>query len=353
MGRILYGVMGDAGGGHISRSLAIARQLRAHEIVFVGGGRVQEMAQHGYSVVAVPVIATELSAHRVVLGRTIMGAIAGIAQRPRVIERLAAVIDDFDPDLIVTDYEYFLPLAARHRGRACISVDRQHALTHCRYVAPPGYAVSRALTLASIRSLYNSASHYLVCSFVPMQPIDPALAEVFPTVLRELVYRMQPSRGDHAVVYMRGARLDWLRDLLAGRRRRFIVYGFDLNREEGNLSFRRSSPDGFLSDLAGCAYIISNGGHNAIGEALHYGKPVLCVPTRLFYEQLLNAHLLAEAGYGAYCDPDARAGAALDAFEARLPQFETAAASYAPWSGQTIAARLEQLMAGRGASRPA
>ena len=232
--------MGDAG-GHVSRSLAIARRLSAHEIVFVGGGRVGELARQGYSVVSVPAAGTRLSGHRVDAGRTALGAIAVLARRQSVIARLTAVIEDFDPDLILTDYEYFLPFAARRLGRPCISVDRQHALTHCLYRPPPGDRVSRLLTLNIIRTLYSAASHYLVCSFVPMQPIDPGLTEVVPPVMREEVGGMRPAAGDHAVVYLRGTPPEWARELLAGRRRRYVIYGFDICAEEGNLSFRPNS----------------------------------------------------------------------------------------------------------------
>lgn len=350
LGRVLYGVMGD-GGGHVSRSLAIARQLRAHEIVFVGGERVRrEMAGHGYDTVPAPVAATELAGQRVAIGRTLVGAVAAFARQRGVVGRLTDVIREFDPDLILSDYEHFLPLAARNLGRPCISVDRQHALTHCRYRVPPGHPVSRAMTLASIRHLYSAASRYLVSSFVPMEVVDPEVTEVFPTIVRHAVRDRSPRQGDHAVVYVRGADLGWVRGLLAGRRRRYIVYGFEMRRDEGNLSFRPSSSDGFLDDLASSAYLVSNGGHNALSEALHFGKPVLCLPTRLFYEQLVNAHLLAEAGYGAYGEPGPGAGVAVDAFEADLPRYRAAAKAYAPWTTRTITARLEELMAGGGAA---
>jgi uncharacterized protein (TIGR00661 family) len=347
MGRILYGVMGD-GGGHISRSLAIAQRLRAHEIVFVGGERVRvDMARHGYATIPAPVAATELVGQRVSVTRTITGAAAVFARQPGVVRRLARVIREFDPDLILSDYEHFLPLAARRCGRPCVSVDRQHALTHCRYRPPPGHRVSRALTLGSIRCLYSAATRYLVSSFVPMEALDPDLTEVFPTVVRDLVGEWSPRPGDHAVVYVRGASMGWVRGVLGDRRRRYVVYGFDTDLEEGNLSFRTHSPEGFLDDLSSAAYLVSNGGHNALSEALHFGKPVLCLPTRLFYEQLVNAHLLARAGYGAYCEPDGSAARALNAFEEELPRFSAAAGAYVPWAPRTIAARLEELMAGR------
>lgn len=347
MARILYGVMGDAG-GHVARSLAIAQQLKRHEIVFVGGGRVAELAKSGYSVVAAPVPGTVLNGRRVDTLATVRSGIAALAGRRAVVDRLGAVIREFDPDLIVTDYEYFLPQAARRLGRPCISVDRQHALTHCRYRPPAGHRLSRVLTLGIIRAMYNAASHYLVCSFAPMQPLDPGLTEVLPPVLRDDVVGIQASAGDHAVVYLRGTPLAWVRELFAGRRRRYIIYGFDVAGEEGNLVFRKSAAEGFLTDLATAAYAVTNGGHNVISEALYYAKPVLSFPIGLFYEQLLNAHLLAEAGYGSYHDVGAGGAAALDAFEANLPHYRARVAARPAWDRRAIASRLEELMAGGG-----
>ena len=349
MGRILYGVRGDHG-GHISRSLAIARQLRSHEIVFVGSDRVLELSQHGYSVVPAPGLGTKLSGHGVDISGTILHAIPLLARQPYIVKYLMKLIEDYDPDLIATDFEYFLPLAARRCGRACISVDRQHAVTNCRYHIPPGHRLSRALTFSYAQVLYMTASHYLVTSFVPMEPIDPNLTEVFPSVLREAVAAIRPAPGDHALVYLQGTSLDWVRALLGDRRRRYIIYGFDKTGEEGNLCFRRRASEVFLEDLASCSYVISHGGHNVISEALYYGKPLLCFPIRLQYEQVLNAHLLAEAGYGAYHEPNAGARAALYAFEAGLPQFQRAAANFVPWQHRTIASRMEELIVTRGAT---
>jgi uncharacterized protein (TIGR00661 family) len=346
MGRILYGVMGDAG-GHVARSSAIAQRLKDHEIVFVGGGRVAELAKAGYSVVATPMLGTALEGNRVRPLATAMNAVVALRNRSTTIERLCAVIREFDPDLIVTDYEYFLPIAARRLGRDCISVDRQHALTLCDYRPPPGNPLSRWLTLGIIRGMYSTANHYVVCSFDPMRPLDPRLTEVLPPVLREDVVRIRPSSGEHAVVYLRGISPAWLRELLQGRARRFVVYGFDVEREEGNLTFRRGSDEGFLTDLSSAAYVISNGGHNLISEALYYRKPIMCFPVGLFYEQLVNAHLLAQSGCGAYHGAGPGAAAALDAFETSLPIFGSRLAARGSWDCQAIPARLRSLMSNR------
>jgi uncharacterized protein (TIGR00661 family) len=269
-------------------------------------------------------------------------------ERPAVLRRLADLIRDYDPDLIVSDFEHFLPFAARRAGRACISVDRQHALTHCEYQPPPGHQLSRALTLSTIRGMHSQASHYLVCSFTPMRPIDPRVTEVYPPVLREELKALSPEDGEHVLVYMRGVARDWITSLLAGRKRRFILYGYDMDAEQGNLSFRPHSNEGFLRDLASCAYVISNGGHNLISEALHLRKPVLCFPVALFYEQLVNADLLAGAGFGAYQAVPERAADALEAFESRLPEYRERVTRWPAWNGRSVAGRLRALIATRG-----
>jgi len=344
MGKILYGVMGDSG-GHLSRSLAIARQLEGHEILFVGGGRVGEVTRHGYQLVKAPMLGTEVRGGRVDVTATALNGLRLALRRGAITERLAGVIDEFDPDLIVTDYEYFLPLAARKRGRPCISVDRQHVLTNCVYSSPPGHRFSALLTKGVIRATHMRASRYLISSFAPMQPVDAETTEIFPPVLRREVEGLSPAAGGHGLVYLYGIAPARLRQLLGGRARRFIIYGHDLEREEGNLSFRRHSVDGFLADLAGADYVISHGGHNLISEALHLGKPLLCCPIALEYEQYFNAHLLQAAGYGAAGDIR-RGGAMVDDFEAALPGMARAAAAYRPWGQGTIAARLEQLISG-------
>lgn len=348
MGRILYGVMGDAW-GHVMPSLAIARRLKDHEIVFVGGGHVNALAQYGYSVVPAPIIGTELSRHSVDTISTVLSGLASLRKRPSVIARLTAVIREFDPDLIITDYEHFLPLAARRLGRACISVDHIHIVTHCRYQQPPGHRISRLMTAASVRTMYSSASHYLIYSFAKMDPIDPTTTEMFWPVLREELDLVRPSEGEHALVYMRGTSLTWLRALLAGRKRRFVIYGFPMDREEGNLVFRNHSVEGFLADLAGCSYVVSNAGNALISESLHYGKPLLCFPIALFYEQLLNAYLLANAGFGVYHEANSGAAVALEDFEILLPEFRKNIANAASVDRGAIIARLRELIASRGA----
>src|SRR3546814_20057545 len=56
------------------------------------------------------------------------------------------------------------------------------------------------------------------------------------------------------------------------------VYGTRRRGEDDNLAFRAPSVQGFIDDVAGCRAVLSTAGHQLIGEALHFGKPVLALP---------------------------------------------------------------------------
>ena len=137
MARILYGVMGDRP-GHMVRSMAVAQSMPHHQFLFVGGGWTREMSAWGYPVEPAPMASTLYAGSRVDLPGTFLNAMRVFRSRGAAIRKTAAIIRDFDPDLILSDYEYFTPLAARRAGRTCVSLDHQHILTHCLYPHPKG-----------------------------------------------------------------------------------------------------------------------------------------------------------------------------------------------------------------------
>jgi uncharacterized protein (TIGR00661 family) len=103
-----------------------------------------------------------------------------------------------------------------------------------------------------------------------------------------------------------------------------MVYGFDEDRRDANLQFKRHSTHGFIKDLASCCYVICGGGHTLISESLYYGKPAISFPVVNAFEQFLNAHYLEQLGYGVCVtsmDPDSQI---IPRFEDRLPEFQAA-----------------------------
>lgn len=342
MSKILYSLMGDAR-GHFSRCLSVAQHMPEHEYLFLGGGTALEFREYGYHAEELPMLATYYKHGSLDIAHTVGNAVRTLAQRDRIVTRAAEIIRAFDPDLILTDYEYFTPLAAKRLGRPCFSLDHQHALTHCRYDAPQGQHLSRWLLFAPLLGMYSKASRFLVSSFFELPPKAPNV-EVFGPILRRLVKGYSPSQGEHALVYMSLGVYEDVLPLLERQDRKFHIYGFGERPARKNLEFRPKSTEGFMRDLASCRYVVSNGGHSLLSEALYFGKPVLCFPIPNLYEQYINGHFLETSGYGLSFMGATPHEQLLNAMEAQLDAFAATIAKQNFWGNDRLAARLNELM---------
>jgi len=349
MARIVYGVMGDAR-GHVTRALIVAREMPHHEFLFIGGGKVHDLAQEGYSVEDVPIPSTLYRNNRVDIPATVGNALKVWSSTRSVVKRVAQIIDRFDPDLILTDYEYFTPLAAHTLGRVCVSLDHQHVVTHCLYEQPREQRLSRLMTSFSIKRIFSRADRFLIISFYGLPPVDPRTTEVFPPIIKRSVVEQVSTEGDHVLVYQTSPTFHRLPDLLEGMGEPFIIYGLGERSARKNLFFKGPSGDGFLKDLASSRYVITNGGHNVVSEALFLGKPVFSFPIANAYEQFLNAHFLAKQGYGEYwlaAEPSLKI---LREFESRLDDYKARIKRGVFFGNEQVVSRLEQLITGRGGS---
>ncbi len=346
MARILYGVLGDSG-GHLNRARIIAREMPHHEFLFVGGGRVHELQAEGYTVESIPMIGTSYRNNKVDLPATIGNALRLLATRHAIVQRVSQIIRAFDPHLILTDYEYFTPIAAHRSGRSCVSLDHPHLVSHCRYTPPREHRLSRLLSGIPAKALFSKADRFLVVSFFRVPPKNPETTEVLPPIIKRSVVSRQPTEGDHVLVYQTSPTFHKLFGLLETLPHRFIIYGLGPRSERKNLIFKTASTDGFLQDLASCRYVIANGGHNVMCEALYLRKPVFSFPITNAYEQLLNSYFLAKLGYGAYSTESDPTGHILRTFERRLDQFRKRIKREKLLGNALVTARLEQLVAGK------
>ncbi len=337
--------MGDSR-GHLSRSLAVAGELAAHDILFAGGGLVESTREQGYQTIPLPMLETVLTDGKVDSLATVRHTIAQLFKKNRTLGQLCRELERHKPDLLITDYEFFTPLAARRLGIPCISIDHQHVVTHTRYDTPPGQWWNRTCTAASIRYLFSNAERFLVSSFFAPPVTDAARVELFGPVLRPPVLQVGSgpfAQGEHILVYLRGASLEAVTALLQGRQRQYVIYGFGERPATGNLIFKQPSIEGFLEDLTTAAAVLSNGGHSLLSESLHFGKPVCCVPTGMFYEQYLNAWFVEQLGYGRLL-PAISQTAILDDFEARLEVFAANLVGTNFHGNAALAARVESFL---------
>ena len=285
--------------GHVSRALAVARRLPEHEFHFVGGGRVPEMLQGLYPVLEVPVARTVYKKQRAYVLATCGHLASCVTGLPRVRREILDLIDDWQPDVAICDREFFLPHAARKVGLPMFSLDHSHVLQVCRYNVPASQMVSWSLSRLEDFLFFDHTRHNLITSFFHPKLKCTRPNELLPPILRPIVREIQPRQGGYIFIYQSTPTFGALIDVARQLKRPAIVYGYrNENAVEGNLTFKPFDPRTILEDLAGSAYAVANAGHNLICEALYFGKPLLCFPVGVNFEQFINAWYVRELGYG-------------------------------------------------------
>jgi uncharacterized protein (TIGR00661 family) len=84
--------------------------------------------------------------------------------------------------------------------------------------------------------------------------------------------------------------------------------------------------EGFVEALRTARGVVAGGGFSLLSEAVYLGKPILCVPLRGQFEQVMNARYMERLGYG-LCTARLTAET-VRGFVERLPEFEAALADY-------------------------
>jgi uncharacterized protein (TIGR00661 family) len=346
MARILYGLMGNTN-GHVMRTLAIISRLPHHEFYLVGGGRVPELLGNLYPCLEVPVLRTVHHNQRVSLRRTFGQILRRHAELPVVLRRILTLMEQWQPHWAICDREFFLPYAARLAGLPCFSLDHSHVLLGCQYPVPADQRVSWLLAMANDRICFGRTRFHLVVSFFhpPLRPTDGHHYELLPPVLRQEVHLFAPEEGESVLVYQTSPTFRELLPVLESLKRPVIVYGMGGKEErKGNLLFRAFHPTRILEDLAGCAYVIANGGHNLLCEAFYFGKPVFCFPVATLFEQFLNSWYVRELGYGDFSTSLRPDPTLLEGFENRLDEYRQRIHSGFRSGTEEVVRRVEEIL---------
>jgi len=345
MARILYGVHGTQH-GHAVRALILARHLATlgHEFLFVSSEEGAGLLSREFQVERFENPGTRYKNQRLDTPATLRLAARTLARRGAELRRLDALIRDFRPDAAISDYEYFVPIAAKRAGIPCLSIDHQHVISCCDHAVPARYWLDYWGIRASIRFLFSACSDYLAISFYQPPTKPGARARVAPAILRRSVIERTPSAGSHILVYQSCGICDAFAPYLKTIDREFRVYGYKMDKVDGNLTFRDYSEDGFLDDLASCAYVICGGSHNLMSEALYCGKPVLSFPVAGAFEQQLNALYLTRLGYGRAAAMDRLSPTLLPDFEKDLDGMRRRIASGAFCGNDTVFALVEAFL---------
>jgi uncharacterized protein (TIGR00661 family) len=350
--RILYGVVGE-GMGHAIRSRVVLEHLIAqgHKIEIMASGRARTFLSarfadvndiHGFHLIT--------RDNRVRKGQTLWSNILkGLAGLPKNIAAYFDLIEDFAPEVVISDFESWTYYYGKIHDLPVFSVDNMQVIHRCEH--PPelleGKRLEFEVTKALVKSKLPLCRHYFITTFFHPR-VRKERTTLYPPILRPEILATPVSRGEHLLVYQTVGANEPLARALQASGWPCRVYGMrrDLADEvvEGNLSFRPFSEEGFIADLASARAVIASAGFTLMGEAVYFKKPMLAIPLEGQFEQLLNARYLEYEGYGTSGEAGVEGGA-LGAFLDRLPQYEASLAGFQHDGNRSLLAALDAHLA--------
>jgi uncharacterized protein (TIGR00661 family) len=353
--RILYGVVGE-GMGHAMRSRVVLDELtKRHQVQVVVSGRAYDYLKQraseqlsvkkiwGYSIVYED---NEVQNFKTLLAN-VKGAVKGWPQNVRAYFDVA---ETFQPDVVISDFESWSYLFGKNHLLPVLSVDNMQIIDRCTH--PPeileGLGAEFTLTKAIVKTKVAGAAHYYITTFF-YPPVRKPDTTLHPPILRPEILAAKPGPGGHLLVYQTSTSNVALSEILASEilAKSGIecrVYGLrrDLEQDvrEGSLVYRPFSEAGFIDDLRTARGVVASGGFTLMGEAVYLRRPMLAIPVRKQFEQVLNARYLQAEGYGLTAEEIT--GDVLGAFIERLPDFERKLAGYSQDGNADLLGALEQ-----------
>ncbi len=337
--RILYGVNGE-GMGHATRSeVVIGSLLERHEVrVLASGAAFRHLCERLPRVDEVFGPSFALDEGEIRRWATVrQNLLLARHELPHTVRAWVSEVDDWKPDVVISDFEPLTGVYARLTRAPLIAIGNINMLDRCRHDSEivgrerNDFLLARALA----HSMLPGAASYIVTTFF-RPPLRHGATTLVPPIVRPEIIDATTVRGDHLLVYSSGD--DALIDSLRTAEARCLIYGMrggpDEATVDGNLEFRPRSTEGFVDDLRTARGVVAGGGFSLLTEAIYLGKPVLSIPLRGQFEQLMNARYLERLGYG-LCAATASAER-VGSFVSRIGEFEDALAGYTH-SGNAVA----------------
>jgi uncharacterized protein (TIGR00661 family) len=342
---ILYGVPGE-GLGHATRSKVVISHLLAHghQVQVVSSSRAYQMLAAAFPGRVHEIRGFHLAYRGLAVSR-VRTAILTLRTAPDDLRinfaKYRELLAGFRPELIISDFESFSYLFAKTRRLPIISIDNMQIISRAKLnvAVPPAERGNYELAKSIVRAKLPRSRHYFVTTFFDL-PLSRPNTTLVPPIIRPEILAALPTRGRHVLVYQSATTQQNLVPLLQQLPdQEFRVYGFNKEEDHGNVQLRAFSEAGFITDLASCRAVVTNGGFSLISEAVFLHKPICAIPIPAQFEQWLNAAQVEKMGYGrhfAAITPDG-----LRAFLDGVAAFETALAGYQQQGNEALFAQLD------------
>lgn len=296
--KIIYGLSGQ-GFGHSTRSKETIKHLidAGHEVkIFTYGQALFMLRDFSDQIVEIPGLILVYKKNRLSYFQTVFKNAQKILTQTKDWKKLKKIFTDFNPDLVITDFEPLTAKLAKEFRRPLVSIDNQHQLTNTKIKITAKYKKDLLTDRLVVRSMVGRADYYLITSFFTT-PISKKRTFLFPPIIRREILDLKPAYGDYILVYD-GSDLSNILPALQASTYEFIVVGPDKEGKEGNITYKKYSIEEWLKLLENAKAMIGTAGLSLLGECIYLKKPYLALPIERQIEQVINAEYLKRLGYG-------------------------------------------------------
>jgi uncharacterized protein (TIGR00661 family) len=342
--------------GHAIRSGVVLDELlaRGHDVrVVTSGGAYEYLAKHGEHVHEIWGLSfAKDGADIQMLQSVIMNLRGAVKGWPSDLRKYFRLIEDFLPDVVISDFESFSVLFAQRHRKRIVSLDNIQMIDRGKHEREllKGYRDDFHVARTFIATKVPRAYQYIIATFFYPE-LRRKRTTLVPSILRPAILEAKRERGEHLVVYWAGD--ETVPEILKAAGVPCRIYGMRRGMGDdivdGCLTFRSFSDAGFVDDLRTCRGLITGGGFSLLSEAVYLHKPILSIPLAGQAEQQLNARYLARLGYGQFA-PRLTAEE-LETFLAALPALEESIAKYEQDGNNVMIETLEQNLEAAAGSR--
>lgn len=253
MAKILYGVAGE-GSGHSSRAKEIISYMesKGHIVKVVSYDKGYKNLKPFFDVEEISGLGFVYKDNKVQPFQTFLKNISDSPKVAKSISKVSKIADEFKPDIIFSDFEPVSGIVANLKKTPLISIDNQHRLTNTKIEYPSKYRIDAEVAKAVTRMMLFNTKACLVIDFCVGEIINKKTF-LFPPILRKEVLDLKTkTRNKKFILVYLTSPFKGLLDTLKSINKNFIVYGFNEDRVDGNLTFKKASSEGFLKDLTDC-----------------------------------------------------------------------------------------------------
>ncbi|KZX17416.1 MJ1255/VC2487 family glycosyltransferase [Methanobrevibacter filiformis] len=300
--KIFYSVCGE-GMGHAVRSAVIIKELlKKYEIFVFASDRGYEYLNDKFdNVFEITGFNTVYENNKVRNKKTLINA---IKDTPNNLKEnygtLYKKAKEIGPNILISDFENYINILSTIINVPLISIDNIQMITKTKVEYPPESKIEMIKAKGIIKYYIHFAKRYILTSFFYPEVKNPEKSIIYPPVIRDKVRELKTSYGDYILVYQTSTSNNKLINTLKKIDEKFIIYGFDEEKTDGNLTFRKFNEDEIYNDMKDAKAVLTNGGFTFISEAIALKKPIFSVPAKGNFEQLINGFYVEKLGYGMF-----------------------------------------------------